>query len=267
MENGNYLDAFNLFETLYDYKDVPDRMNHCLEMLYGLAVEHESRKEYAAAYDLYVFLKDYKDSLDRRAGLFRLTKKKYSGYSRYTSFYEYDADNILIKEVKDSSEFPSEMTYRYGEDGKLISSLETGINGRIAASGKISSTFEAVYTYDEWENLISISKTSTDQYFAKGKKKTTLEEYKYTYDESGKILSKETYFNGKFSTARAYRYEADELGRILYKFEVIDGEEKYRTAYTYNEDGLLVKELTEGLSPNTSQYGTIEITYSYELKK
>ena len=259
-ESGSYEEAIEAYGKLGEYKDSADCIERCREALYKKALESEEKKEYSKAHSIYAYLGNYKDCMERRAGLFVVTAKYVDSSS--TIYYTYDDNNVLIYAKNDSEKWPYEITYTY-EDGKLVSSLETGISGRTQA-GEVSPTYEKTIYYDEWGNQTKVVRVSTDLAYNKDAIKKHEETYEYVYDEQGHILKGAIYSDGEFISEYTLRYVFDEFGRIAERYQTTGGVEKYKLIYTYNEDGLLVFVDTVSLEKGKT---TGRTTYDYQMKK
>lgn len=171
---------------------------------------------------------------------------------QHTINYTYDANNRIIKKVRDSGSTSSIVSYLYDAAGKLI---EETINDKTYRysydeSGKIlkktlGDDILEEYIYDTSGHLIKHSyRTSPSNFY--------FYTYEYTYNAKGQLI-REVDDGPSARIIREYTYDAE--GNLIYKTKTIS-----KTVYTYTYDihGNLIKHT------NTDKQGrkeTHEIVY------
>lgn len=231
LEQGDYVQAKALFESLGDYKDAELYLSRFHYILSTLHVESEegpvtarvspNEQGLPARYWVEGRDTDYEEyTYDEKGNIIRTTIAE--GEEEIETYdYTYDENGILIQEVQSSASSMVTTDYSYDEDGRLIEERMTTRSGY---------TCPVYYTYDENGNLIKmVSKMSEDFQITK----------EYTYDENGNLLTETSYYSEDSRTVHEYFY--DENGNEIKNIGTYPDGTTEMQELTYDENGHLVK--------------------------
>lgn len=228
LEQGKLEEAYTIFLTLKDYKDVMEHLS-CLSFKYKQIVD-------AGRPDTYYEYDEYG----------KITYEYHTSPSvAYSYTYEYDENQRLIKAQYDSDLGKQSIKlYEYDAVGNLIK--QTDINGdtvyvtsfaydvRGNKIRVVSEKFNIIieYKYDDANNLLET--------IVKNKDGEVTESSFSEYDSNNRLIRQTIKYG---SGTQVTTYEYDESGNTLFVVNEIDGEIISRQEYEYDENGKCKKQL------------------------
>lgn len=252
IENGNYDEAYRLFEELGTYKDSAKKLTHfryvcekvylsvnsddnicCIENCFNkdnLPIQQVFTTKNGTKYiEEYVY-----DEIGRII-------KKQSGGGRYVDEYTYDVNGNLVKEVNVAPAGRTVTECMYDDYGRKIQQVCTDYH-LIDNDEDVNVIY---YTYDIKGNLI---KETTDYgwyeytYDADGNlvKKVDLDGYDlYTYDSNGNLVKRYSYTDNPGTIReRVVVFEYDENANLI---KVTFDDVVLVVKFTYDSDGNVIK--------------------------
>ncbi len=260
IENGEYKAAYEIFESLRDYKDSKELLSrfHYVRVsrtcIQGDVPSMEYQYNSSNLPSQYIF--------------------SYSDGDGYTDSYEYDSNGNLIKHI--DGNFNNE--YIYDANGNLIKSVDIYNNDiqkiteyiydendilikRIVTQtgDSCSHTYDYKYSYDANGNLIQMSYACIEEFYV-----DMSFVYDYTYDANGNKI-KEVW--SSYGRQHFFDYEYNAYGGLIREVETLPDGTQYIDDYTYDSNGNLIKKVDT--SYNKDDYAhtnaIIEITdYTYD---
>ncbi len=267
LAEGNIEDAYDVFLSIKDYRDVPSYLN-CFSFQYDAVIKRSPRSmttyyfeydEYGRmtleVYDTYSYLYEYDDKGNLITYTYRTKNKD------WVTQYEYDENNFLIRQISPFGVVELE----YDTNGNIVKRIDYdgGITeytydscGRMLSD--ISENYAVTYQYDAQGNCIketitydSGSTVTTRQYDEKGNLIRFQRDYsggrsncsEYEYDENGYKIKETNYYSygGSSSGSTYYTWKYDENGnQTEYRVADEDGDD-YLYLYEYDINGNLVK--------------------------
>lgn len=251
-ENGDYVGAIRLYNTILEYKDSKERVAICEEL---------ENKKMQMANELHVTSKHIRSYLSTEVvDVHDIPDDWPVNQPDYTVKYMYNEAGYLVQiseECENGSYYPSTEKFDIDGDGHIISGTKSGV--WFADDG---CTYDSVTAYDEHNNIIREERTyhsPKNEQYTDGE--THVYSHEYTYDERGNILTDDYYVDGEKSKYQnhSYIYTYDDNGKV------VSFEDRLKITYLeYDEAGLLVRELKENKEKEAGKsmvYTIIEYTY------
>ncbi len=207
IDDGNYKEAYEIFEGLGNYKDAKDQLDkfHYVPTKIALS-EAENGDEWIEYFSASISYND--KNLPERVIGYDLD----DGQS--ISDYTYDANGNLIKEVYTSSSGSKSISdHTYDANGNLIKEVETDSDGD-------KEIYD--YTYDANGNLIKEVETDSDgdRYISD-----------YTYDANGNLIKEVYTFSSGSKSISDYTYDAN--GNLIKEVYTSSNGNKYAREMKY----------------------------------
>ncbi|MBE6608636.1 MAG: RHS repeat protein [Ruminococcaceae bacterium] len=221
IENGEYEEAYAIFEELGDYKDSKEQIK---QLNYNQAIDFIEEGKYEEAYSIFKNLGN-SDMCDKFYYV-PVHIEYTSGNNKISHDFYYNENNILSQSLEfedfetDSYNRNTVNDYEYDANGNLIKWIITNYKEE-------KSVYE--YSYDTKGNLLNKTFTSGDGY------RRTVE---YTYDENGRLIKE---YNVPGSTLE-YAYDSNNnLIKKIYTY-LPEGDQQIND-YTYDKNGNLIKDI------------------------
>lgn len=256
-ENGEYIEAIELFRKNEGYKDSKDLMTECY---YNQAVKLLNAKNYEESLIAFKNVYTYKDSSDY-VKRFRVVydRKIEKNDTEKTTDYIYDTKGNLIKEtiIYNNPYRKYVIEYTYDENKNIVKEMST-----LEKDGSVQTNYikESVYngkkcikditTIDDDKNICEyvhdesgkiIKSISYDEKYGI----TSADETKYGYDGQGNLVSKETYGSDGTLLDKEY-WEYDAFGRKVVEVYVSTQDDTVESEYIYDECGNLTQSYHNG---------------------
>ncbi len=255
LEQGRLVDAYTIFLTIKDYKDVMDHLS-CMSFKYKQKVD-------AGRPDTYYEYNEYG----------KITYEYHTSPSvAYSYTYEYDENQRLIKTQYDSdSGKQSIKLYEYDAVGNLIkqtdingdtvyvTSFEYDVRGNMTRVVSENPNIIIEYKYDDANNLLEtivknkdgeVTESSFSEYDSNNRLIRHTIKYEsgtqvniYEYDESGNTLFVVNEIDGNFISRQEYEY--DENGSCKKQSNTYASGEGSVVLWSYNETGNVIEERKE----------------------
>ncbi len=244
MEEKNFDEAVNLFESLGDYKDSKEMVKECK---YRKANQMIAGNQYELAYNLLSQIKDYKDSAEMLTHFVwkhqkALNNREEGLFNNYT--YTYDEHGYAISSSYQSHNMENSYTYvnEYDDFGRIK---------RITSTSNVGYKTIINYIYNEKGQLSCLSSNYDDAYvqdifyYYNDLGQVIREEVPdtesitaYTYDEHGNVLTSDGN-GGTFTYENTY----DSNDRLV-KYVRTNGYFSITSELTYDEHGNIMKEVS-----------------------
>lgn len=233
IEKGKYEEAYEIFESLGNYKNSKEILTHFRYVLIEFKDTSTSDT---------IVLKDIKlnDSNLPSEIIYIDPEQGYDG--RATSKFKYDSNGNIIEEIRTNYEGKNSIySHSYDNSGNLIKFTRINYDSE-------KTTYD--YSYDTNGNLIKEVYTSPS-----GSVFTST--YEYLYDSNNNLIKK-IYISSYGREINEYFYNAD--GDLIKQVYTDSRDQKTIYDYHYNEDKKLIKEIC------TSHWGHVFNTeYTYDL--
>lgn len=255
LEQGEIEQAYDLFLTMQDYRDVPEyleRFSFKCDTMGCFSWYGDHASSYRLEYE--------RDAYGRTTEQRRYNHASDNGELVQTHVYEYDAKGNLVCEEDIFQEHRiGTIRYEYDEQGRAIRMYQGdgGIQVEYDERGNVikvleNGTLSSTYVYDERDNEIE-----RVYYGATG---GTTSRTTHAYNEYGDVVSMTVYdANGEQDAHREYLLEYDQDGRMIREERVGSGDVTvweydqagHQTYYAFYKDGVL----SLGFTMKYDQYG------------
>lgn len=290
LQNGEYEQAYDIFLTIEDYKDVKDYLA-CFSFKYDTEIVITSRYMEVTTYEY-----------DRYGNVLKDTYLTDSGgaYSAQTVTYSYDADKNVTTRTRKTSAYDETYIYEHDQNGNIVRMLTPAnrvvvytydTNGNLTneiwsiQNGEIIRSYS--YEYDSqnrktnysYRNADGHSFDTTYEYDERGcmTKETEIDEnnwihrWEYAYDDAKNVISKRYSCNGVYSYLYEYKYDTNGNKTEEIYTNKYDDYNKY--TWTYDNDGKLIqytRQSNSSTSTHIYEYddrgNQIKATYSLDGK-